>query len=91
MVGKVSWCSIDASGNDRHNLLFYKKCNFCHLLPFAKMGQYGLKWNQIVFNGLMYPQNESATLHIVLSKCISIDDSVARFSKLTPNSVIIIR
>ena len=29
--------SIDVSGNDRHIVLFYKKC---HLLPFAKVGQY---------------------------------------------------
>ena len=38
-VGKTSWYSIDVSGNDRHILLFYKKCHFCHLLPFAKVGQ----------------------------------------------------
>ena len=24
-----------------HILLFYEKCHFCHLLPFAKLGQYG--------------------------------------------------
>ena len=39
MLGKTSWYSIDASGNDRHILLFYKKCHICHLLPFAKVGQ----------------------------------------------------
>ena len=40
MLGKASWYSIDVSGNDRHILLFYKKCHFCHLIPFAKLGQY---------------------------------------------------
>ena len=39
MLGKTSWYSIDVSGNDRHILLFYKKCHFCYLLPFAKVGQ----------------------------------------------------
>ena len=39
MLGKTSWYSIDVSANDRHILLFYKKCHFCHLLPFAKVGQ----------------------------------------------------
>ena len=39
MLGKTSWYSIDVSGNDGHILLFYKKCHFCHLLPFAKVGQ----------------------------------------------------
>ena len=39
MLGKTSWYSIDVSVNDRHILLFYKKCHFCHLLPFAKVGQ----------------------------------------------------
>ena len=42
MLGKTSWYSIDVSGNDRHILLFYKKFHFRHLLPFAKVGQYGL-------------------------------------------------
>ena len=27
------------NGNDRYILLFCKKCDFCHLLPFAKVGQ----------------------------------------------------
>ena len=36
MLGKQLWYSIHVSGNDRHILLFYKKCHFCHLLPFAK-------------------------------------------------------
>ena len=40
MLGKTSWYSIDISVNDRHILLFYEKCHFCHLLPFAKVGQY---------------------------------------------------
>ena len=40
MLGKTSWYSIDVSVNDRHILLFYEKCHFCHLLPFAKLGQY---------------------------------------------------
>ena len=40
MLGKTSWYSIDISGNDRHILLFYKKFHFCHLLPFAKVGQF---------------------------------------------------
>ena len=39
MLGKTSWYSIDVSENDRHILLFYEKCHFCHLLPFAKLGQ----------------------------------------------------
>ena len=39
MLGKTSWYSIDVIGNDRHILLFYKKCHFCHLLPFGKVGQ----------------------------------------------------
>ena len=39
MLGKTSWYSIDVSGNDGHILLFYQKCHFCHLLPFAKVGQ----------------------------------------------------
>ena len=39
MLGKTPWYSIDVSGNDRHILLFYKKCHFCHLLPFGKVGQ----------------------------------------------------
>ena len=37
MLGKISWYSIDVSGNDRHILLFDKKCHFCLLLPFAKV------------------------------------------------------
>ena len=41
MSGKISWYPIEVSGNDKHILLFYKKCQFCHLLPFAKVGQYG--------------------------------------------------
>ena len=40
MLGKASWYSIDVSGNDGHILFFYKKFHFCHLLPFAKEGQY---------------------------------------------------
>ena len=32
--------SIAVSVNDRHILLFYEKCHFCHLLPGAKLGQY---------------------------------------------------
>ena len=39
MLGKTSLHSIDVNGNDRHILLFYKKFHFCHLLPFAKVGQ----------------------------------------------------
>ena len=39
MLGKASWYAIAVSGNDRHILLFYKKFHFCHLLPFAKVGQ----------------------------------------------------
>ena len=39
MLGNTSWYSIDISGNDRHILLFYKKRHFCHLIPFAKVGQ----------------------------------------------------
>ena len=39
MEGKTSWHSNDDSGNDTRIVLFYKKCNFCHLLPFAKVGQ----------------------------------------------------
>ena len=35
----TSWYSIDVSGNDRHILLFYKNCHFCHLLPSAKVGK----------------------------------------------------
>ena len=31
--------SIEVSENFRHILLFYKKFHFCHLLPFAKVGQ----------------------------------------------------
>ena len=31
--------SIDISGNDRCILVFYEKCHFCHLLPFAQVGQ----------------------------------------------------
>ena len=42
MLGKASWYSIDVSENDKHILLAYKKCHFCHLLPFAKIGQHGL-------------------------------------------------
>ena len=34
----TSWYTIDVSGNDRHILLFYKKCHFCDLLPFVKLG-----------------------------------------------------
>ena len=37
MLGKTSWYPIDFSGNDRHILLFYKKCHFCHLLLFAEV------------------------------------------------------
>ena len=39
MLGKTLWYAIDISGNDRHILLFYKKCHVCHLLPFAKVMQ----------------------------------------------------
>ena len=39
MLGNT-WYSIDVSGNDSHIVLFYKKCHLCHLLPFAKVGQY---------------------------------------------------
>ena len=51
MLGKASWYSIDVSGNDRHILLFYKKCHFCHLLPFAKVGQYSMNWLYDVRSG----------------------------------------
>ena len=40
MLDKTSWYSIDVSVNDRHVLLFYEKFHFCHLLPFAKVGQH---------------------------------------------------
>ena len=67
MLGKTSWYSIDVSVNDRHILLFYKKCHFCHLLPFAKVGQYSastllLKFNDLwPLQGAMYitPENVS--------------------------------
>ena len=58
MLGKTSWYSIDASGNDGHILLFYKKCHFCHLLPFAKIGQYApptLSYN-VVMTGYVSSQ-----------------------------------
>ena len=46
ILGKTSFVySIDISGNDRHILLFYKKCHFCHLLPFAKVGEYVYLWD----------------------------------------------
>ena len=38
MLGKTLY-STDVRGNDRHILLFYKKFHFCHLLPFAEVGQ----------------------------------------------------
>ena len=40
MLGKTSCYSTYVSGNDRHILLFCNKFHFCHLLPFAKVGQY---------------------------------------------------
>ena len=43
MPCNTSWFSIDVSGNDKCNLLFYKKFHFCHLLPFARVGQYAWK------------------------------------------------
>ena len=43
VLGKTSWYSIDASGNDGHILLLYKKFHFCHLLPFAVAGQFTWK------------------------------------------------
>ena len=52
---KTSWYSIDVSGNHRHILLFYKKCHFCHLLPFAKVGQHSV-------NAL--PPNKGHTHHM---------------------------
>ena len=63
MLGKTSWYSIDVSGNDRHILLFYKKCNFCHLLPFAEVGQYlDCRSHDLKYFKLMYK------LLILLSK-----------------------
>ena len=59
MLGKTSWYSIDISVNDRHVLLFYKKCHFCHLLPFAKVGQYTCTvetwYKGIWYNKQIYP------------------------------------
>ena len=37
MLGKTSWYSIVVSRN--YILLLYEKFHFCHLLPFAKVGQ----------------------------------------------------
>ena len=60
MLGKTSWNSIDVSGNDRHILLFYKKCHFCHLLPFAKVGQNGsaivLTYNSCKYKRQCFPK-----------------------------------
>ena len=39
MLRKTSSYSIEVSGNGRQILLFYMKLSFCHLLPFAKVGQ----------------------------------------------------
>ena len=36
MLGKTSWYSIDVSGNDRHILLFYKKCQLLSLATFCQ-------------------------------------------------------
>ena len=55
MLGKISWYSIDVSRNDRHILFFYKKYHFCHLLPFAKVGQ---KYLQVFF--LLVKKNSSS-------------------------------
>ena len=49
ILGNTSWYSIDVSGNDRHILLFYKKLHFCHLLPFAKVGQNSQTCGQLLF------------------------------------------
>ena len=50
MLGKTSSYSIDISGIDRNTLLFYKKCYLCHLLPFAKEGQYSHWVNKVKSN-----------------------------------------
>ena len=39
MLGRTSWCSVGVGGSGGRVLLFCKKCHFCHLLPFAKVGQ----------------------------------------------------
>ena len=47
MLDKASWYSIDVSANDGHILLFYEKFHFCHLLPFAKLGQSSTRGGRI--------------------------------------------
>ena len=62
MLGKTSWYSIDVSGTDRHTLLFYKKCQFCHLLPFTKVGQYSAPGLADV-PAIIFPPTYVVTLH----------------------------
>ena len=40
IIDKTSWYSIDLSVKDSHILLLYENCHICHLLSFAKVGQY---------------------------------------------------
>ena len=53
MLGKTSWYSIDVSGYDRY-LLFYKKCPFCLLLPFAIAGQYCQQVDPLIRKTYLY-------------------------------------
>ena len=61
MFGKTPWYSIDISGNDRQILLFYKKFHFCHLLPFAKVGEHSFLFLLLLFFAfcllITYPNN----------------------------------
>ena len=44
MLGKTSYYSFDVSGNDRHFLLFYKKCHFWLEQIYFIGDEYDYKW-----------------------------------------------
>ena len=72
MLGKTSWYSIDVSANDRHNLLFYKKWHFCHLHPFAKVGQYcdrKFQWNNSKYRNILRERNGYMVFVGNMEKC----------------------
>ena len=80
MLGKTSWYSIDVSENDRHILLFYKKCHFCHLLPFAKVRHHDiLAWFlchrvwQCILNCYSNKNTKCIALHLLLLYWFGID------------------
>ena len=64
MLAKTSWYSTDVSGNDRHILLFYKKCNFLSLASFcqSRVVYYGFNFSSSVVEAASSDEEESKEL-----------------------------